>query len=93
METAATFLLGRSRYTSGGIMDSTHYRFYDWNTASHLVSNSGYQILSRKSDGILPLSHLLGPVRQVVDKAALSLLPGFLGNQFILTANKLIARK
>lgn len=87
------FLLGRFRYTSGGIMDSTHYRFYDWNTASQLVSNAGYQILSRKSDGILPLSRLLGPLRQVVDQAALSMFPGFLGNQFIVTANKPIAQR
>jgi SAM-dependent methyltransferase len=80
------FLLGRFRYTSGGIMDSTHYRFYDWNSASQLVSNAGYKILSRKSDGIFPLSRLLGPLRQVVDNAALTIFPGMFGNQFIIIA-------
>jgi SAM-dependent methyltransferase len=84
------FLLGRFRYTSGGIMDSTHYRFYDWNTSSQLVCNAGYQILSRKSDGIFPLSRLLGPLRQFVDGAALSTFPGFFGTQFIIIAKRTI---
>jgi SAM-dependent methyltransferase len=82
------FLCGRFCYTSGGIMDSTHYRFYDWNTACQLVCNAGYQIVSRKSDGIFPLSRFLGPLRQVVDSAALSISPGLFGHQFIITAQK-----
>lgn len=80
------FLLGRFRYASGGIMDSTHFRFYDWNSPSQLVSNAGYKILSRQSDGIFPLTRLLGPLRQVVDNAALTMFPGMFGNQFIIIA-------
>lgn len=82
------FLLGRFRYTIGGIMDNTHYRFYDWTTASQLVRNAGYQILSRQADGIFPLSRLLGPLRQVVDNMALRYAPGLLGTQFIIIAKK-----
>ena len=82
------FLMGRFRYTIGGIMDYTHYRFYDWVTASQLVRNAGYQILSRQADGIFPLSRLLGPLRQVVDNMALRHAPGLLGTQFIIIAKK-----
>lgn len=83
------FLLGHFRYTLGGIMDETHYRFYDWNTASELICNAGYQIISRRSDGIFPFSRLLGRrISQVVDHAALTMFPGLFGNQFIITAKK-----
>jgi 2-polyprenyl-3-methyl-5-hydroxy-6-metoxy-1,4-benzoquinol methylase len=83
------FLFGRFRYTLGGIMDETHYRFYDYNTASELICNTGYQIISRRSDGIFPFSRLLGRrMSQVVDHAALTMFPGFFGNQFIITAKK-----
>jgi SAM-dependent methyltransferase len=83
------FLLGHFRYTLGGIMDETHYRFYDWNTASELICTAGYQIISRRSDGIFPFSRLLGRrMSQVVDHAALTMFPGLFGNQFIITAKK-----
>ena len=82
------FFLGRFRYTIGGIMDSTHYRFYDWDTACQLVSNAGYEILSRQADGIFPLSRLLGPWKHVVDRKAVMCAPGLLGTQFIIIAKK-----
>ena len=65
-------------------MDATHMRFFDWSTAAELVTDAGYRILSRDADGILPLSRLLGPtLAGRLDRAAVSLLPGVLGWQFI----------
>jgi SAM-dependent methyltransferase len=80
------FLAGRFRYTEGGLMDSTHLRFYDWETAARLVSDSGYRILDRVADGGFPGSRWLGPLRPRVNAWATGLAPGLLGFQFILVA-------
>jgi hypothetical protein len=69
-------------------MDSTHYRFYDWNTPYQLVSNPGYQIVSRKSDGNFPLSRFLGPLRRVADSSVVSISLGLFGYWFIITAQR-----
>jgi 2-polyprenyl-3-methyl-5-hydroxy-6-metoxy-1,4-benzoquinol methylase len=45
------FLGGRFEYTDGGLMDRTHLRFFDWNTAAELVHRSGYEIDMRFGDG------------------------------------------
>lgn len=79
------FLRGRFRYTEGGLMDSTHFRFFDWSTCAELLRDAGYLIQARQADGILPLSRLLGPrLASRLDRSALALLPGLLGTQFIL---------
>jgi len=33
----AQFLMGRFRYTEGGLMDNTHVVFFDWTTAQSLI--------------------------------------------------------
>lgn len=79
------FLSGRFRYTDGGLMDRTHFRFFDWVTAAELMRESGYQINSRHADGVLPLARLLGPkLASHMNRAATSLAPGLLGSQFVL---------
>ena len=80
------FLAGRFRYTEGGLMDSTHLRFFDWETAAQRVSDSGYRIVERVADGGFPGSRWLGPLRPRVDAWATRWAPGLLGFQFILVA-------
>ena len=48
-------LQGHFRYTEGGLMDRTHFRFFDWQTAHDLLTQSGYQILRSEADGSFPL--------------------------------------
>ena len=58
----------------------------DWSTAAELVTNAGYRIFFRHADRILPLSRLLwSTLAGRLDRAAVSLLPGLLGTQFILS--------
>lgn len=79
------FMRGQFRYTEGGLMDSTHFRFFDWATAAELMHEAGYRINARHADGILPMSRLLGPkLATRLDQTALSLMPGLFGTQFIL---------
>lgn len=80
------FLAGRFRYTDGGLMDSTHLRFFDWETAAQLIRGSGYRIVERVADGGFPGSRWLGPLRPRVNAWATGLAPGLLGFQFILVA-------
>ena len=80
------FLAGRFRYTDGGIMDRTHYRFFDWNTARGLVREAGLQLVEALADGGFPGSRFLGPACDLLDRAAVSVFPGAFGVQFVLTA-------
>ena len=83
------FLRGRFRYTEGGLMDSTHFRFFDWHSAAELVRGAGYTLRERRADGVLPLSRLLGHrLAQGLDRQALALLPGLLGVQFVLQGRR-----
>ncbi|HSV72125.1 MAG TPA: class I SAM-dependent methyltransferase [Methylibium sp.] len=81
------FLRGRFRYTDGGLMDSSHYRFFDWQTAEQLVRDAGYRVTERAADGGLPGSRRLGArLSAVLDRQALARFPGLFGHQFLLQA-------
>jgi len=80
------FLIGRFRYTEGGIMDNTHIHFYDWDTAAMMLVDSGYRIETRIATGILPLSHILKPIGKRLDRLAVKLWPRLFGWQFIICA-------
>lgn len=77
------FLNGRFRYTDGGLMDRTHYRFFDWSTARQLLSESGYTILEAQACGGFPLSRYLSWFGRKLDRAALHNFPGLFGHQFL----------
>jgi SAM-dependent methyltransferase len=78
------FLRGRFRYTDGGLMDRTHYRFYDWQTAQQLLRRAGYRLLTTDADGGFPLSRLLwGPARDALNRVCLKACPGLFGWQFV----------
>ncbi len=83
------FLRGRFRYTDGGLMDSTHFRFFDRETALELVQGAGFEIVERVADGYFPLPGLRTLFRSLapkLDAAATRVRPGLFGWQFILVA-------
>lgn len=83
----AQFLRGRFRYTEGGLMDRTHVRFFDWESAASLVRESGFEVIERTADGIFPLSWVTGQrLSKWINQRALSVLPGMFGVQFVLVA-------
>ena len=79
------FFRGNFRYTEGGLMDRTHYRFYDWVTAHDLLAGCGYAVIGREACGGFPLSRYAPGLGPLLDRAALRVSPGLFGAQFILT--------
>jgi 2-polyprenyl-3-methyl-5-hydroxy-6-metoxy-1,4-benzoquinol methylase len=78
------FLGGEFRYSQGGVMDETHYRFYDWWTARELLTTTGYRIEASRADGGFPMSRMLGRrFRATLDQTALVTFPGLFGWQFV----------
>ena len=80
------FLIGRFRYTEGGLMDNTHVVFFDWTTARNLVIEAGLRLSACASDGGFPGSRFLGPAGTVLDAVSLRLAPALMGTQFVLVA-------
>lgn len=79
------FLRGRFRYTEGGLMDRTHVRFFDWDSAAQLVEDAGFAVRERCADGGVPLSSRLGPaLSKAIDRHGLARFPGVFGFQFVL---------
>ena len=83
------FLKGSFKYTEGGLMDKTHFRFFDWKTANALISDSGIKIITRTSSGALPLPLIRkivpGKILRHVDSYACKSFPGLFGFQFVFT--------
>lgn len=84
------FAIGRWRYQDSGILDRTHFRFFDRRTSAELLSNAGYKIEKRIDDGwfppLKPVRGLLGPLAEVVDRKITKLIPGLLAFQFVFVA-------
>lgn len=80
------FFAGRFRYTDGGLMDRTHFRFFDWHSANELVRESGYTIEQSSADGVLPLARLVPGMRDLLNRAALKAFPGVFGWQVVIRA-------
>lgn len=80
------FVMGRFRYTEGGLMDNTHVVFFDWTTAQDMVRQAGLRLSACASEGGFPGSRFLGPAGPVLDTVSLRLAPGLMGTQFILVA-------
>ena len=80
------FLIGRFRYTEGGLMDNTHVVFFDWSTARELVERAGLRLAASASEGGFPGSRFLGSAGRTLDALSLSVAPGLMGTQFVLVA-------
>ena len=83
------FLMGEFRYTDGGLMDRTHFRFFDWTSARALVASSGFREVSAFADGGFPLARYLPGAGRLLNRAALQLAPGLFGRQFMIVAEPL----
>jgi len=81
------FLLGRFRYTQGGLMDDTHLRFFDWQSAHQLLTASGWLVDESIADGGFPGSRWTGPLRSSLDQFACRAHPGLFGFQFVFRAS------
>ena len=80
------FLKGNFKYQEGGLMDRTHFRFFDWETAHELLDKSGYKILDFEADGAFPLPgfrKLFPKLGLWIDRAATKQFPGLFGLQFV----------
>ena len=82
------FLVGRFRYTQGGLMDSTHVVFFDWLTARRLVDKTGLELVSSDADGGFPGARFLGSLGQWLSRTGRLFAPGLIGTQFVLVARK-----
>lgn len=86
------FLKGDFKYSLyGGLMDITHFRFFDWNTAHNLIIDSGLNPIIRRAYGNFPLGilrKLSKPIAEKIDNWALQLSPGLFGFQFIIVSKK-----
>ncbi len=80
------FLVGRWRYQSWGILDRTHFRFFDRESSEQLLEESGYEILKRRFDGrspfIKPVRRWIGPWADKIDRLTSESAPGLFAAQF-----------
>jgi len=83
-------LFGRFDYTPDGIMDSTHLRFYTFESGLALLRENGFEVMKARADGGFPLWKLrlalpAGAARRI-DLAACRLGPGLFGRQSLYLA-------
>ena len=86
------FLRGRWQYRDGGILDRTHFRFFDRQSSEELLLESGYEILTRIYDGAFPLTGLIrkyiGSFAKRIDRKASCYAPGLFAFQFVYLARR-----
>jgi len=84
------FLMGNWSYQDWGILDRTHFRFFDRRSAIELLEGAGYEIIRRTCDGPFPL---LKPIRKYIggwagkiDRLTSEAVPGLFAMQFVFLA-------
>ncbi|MGA2049205.1 MAG: class I SAM-dependent methyltransferase [Terracidiphilus sp.] len=84
------FLKGKWRYQDWGMLDRTHFRFFDMYSSEELLKHAGYEILSRKLDSpvpfIWPIRMLVRPFAKQIDGFMCRLAPGLFAYQFVYLA-------
>lgn len=84
-------LLGRFEYTETGVLDSTHLRFYTFDSGKRLLEASGYRVLVARASGNFPLWRLraMMPGRLVdrINGTAVRLFPNLFGVQSLYLAH------
>ena len=84
------FMIGRWRYRDWGILDRTHFRFFDMQSSRELLEQAGYEILRTRRDGHLPffarIKKLIGPLADGIDRLMCGLAPGLFSFQFVYLA-------
>jgi SAM-dependent methyltransferase len=86
------FIKGNFKYSpGGGLMDITHFRFFDWLTAQEMIQNSGLEIISKEASGNFPLPFvrkLMPSFSRFIDRFSLKHWPGLFAFQFVFVAKK-----
>ena len=89
------FLIGRFNYEDDGVMDSTHLRFYTYDSADrYLLASSKLKIVRKEVEGSVPLWFLRhyflpGRAKNWLDNKGCDLFPNLFGGQVLLKAQKL----
>jgi SAM-dependent methyltransferase len=84
------FLLGRFEYEEGGIMDTTHVRFYTFASGRKLLESNGFLISTATVEGIFPLARKIRLPSRIVgllDRFVGSYGPGLFGWQLLYIAS------
>ncbi|GAB3884760.1 class I SAM-dependent methyltransferase [Spirosoma agri] len=88
------FLRGKFTYSQeGGLMDVTHFRFFDWPSAQQMCIDAGFEIVSKEATGIFPLPifrTLFPSIAKRIDNYFVRVYPGLFGFQFIFTLRKAV---
>lgn len=83
-------LKGEFEYTSGGVMDETHVRFYTFRTGEELLRSNGLKVIISRAEGNFPLwkfrNMLPKTVVKKLNKMACTFKPGFFGTQSLYLA-------
>lgn len=83
-------LFGNFNYESQGIMDSTHVRFYTFQTGRELLESNGYRVIAAKGDGGIPqpgLRRILPKsLTEGIDRLGCRSLPGLFSWQLLYLA-------
>jgi ubiquinone/menaquinone biosynthesis C-methylase UbiE len=86
------FFKGKFKYSEhGGLMDVTHFRFFDWESAQTMITNAGLKIASKESLGSFPLPFIRKVVPSIckkIDQLSTAKWPGLFGFQFVFVAKK-----
>ncbi len=84
------FIKGHFRYADDGLMDRTHFRFFDWQTAHQLLKDNGYNLLNSEANGFIPAPIIRGYFQRLslwFDETATRKLPGLFGWQFVFSCH------
>lgn len=84
------FLKGRFEYADHGLMDRTHFRFFDWKTAHKLLEDNGYNVLNSEANGSvqLPIIRNYFPELSLwFSETTSKKFPGFFGWQFVFSCS------
>jgi 2-polyprenyl-3-methyl-5-hydroxy-6-metoxy-1,4-benzoquinol methylase len=83
-------LRGSFNYTSTGIMDQSHARFYTFQTGATLLRSHGFRVVVARADGSFPLwktrQILPPPLATFLNRAAVHRWPGLFGFQSLYLA-------
>jgi 2-polyprenyl-3-methyl-5-hydroxy-6-metoxy-1,4-benzoquinol methylase len=83
------FIKGNFKYTDGGIMDKTHFHFFDWETSYLLLIESNWIVTKRIADVHFPLPlirQFIRPLESRLNYFISLKFPSLFGTQFIFVA-------
>ena len=88
------FLEGKFQYSEeGGLMDITHFRFFDWSSSQKLIRDSGLYIISEEATGNFPLPffrRFFPNISKKIDNFLIRKWPGLFGFQFVFVSKRLM---